>query len=226
MRSTFLTDLEIEGDPIDLSDDVTVRTAQRADAEALRRLADLEGRAEGAGPHLVAEQDGTVLASLSLVDGTALGDPFRLTVRAIDLLRAHADIARGSETRRGKNRRRVLVGLTSAVAGLTLAATAIAAAPSFRTSGAPVAINPTTKGFTITARCVSVDTDCSGVLDVRTAGKIKPYASSAAAVARVGTFPFTIPAGTKGAVRGRVYGAALAQAMLRGRVVLKLRPAP
>ncbi len=221
---SFPTHLDGDDDAMDLGD-VTIRPTAPSDEEGLRKLAALEGRDRGETPHLVAEQEGEVIASLSLADGTALGDPFRLTADVVDLLRAHAE-------RRGAAapvRRGLRVRLRAAAAGGTasailLAGSALAADATVGISGAPVKIAPATKGFAIRVTCQAADADCEGVLDVRTAGAIKPYASQPPAVAKVGTFPFRIPAGTSALVRGRVYGPALAQALLRGRVLLSITP--
>lgn len=226
MLTTFPNHLENDNDAVTAQGEVTVRGASSGDAEALQRLAELEGREAGAQPHLLAEHEGAVIASLSLVDGIALGDPFRPTADVVDLLRAHAERTGRSPVGRSRpgRGRRLLAGAAGVVAVLSLAATAGASAPTVTIGGTPAAINPTTKGFNVSVRCTSTDADCVGVLDVQTAGRIKPYSSSPAAVARVGTFPFRVPAGASGTVRGRVYGPALAQAMLRGRVVLRLTP--
>ncbi len=121
---------------------------------------------------------------------------------------------------------RILLLTLGAVAAFAAfaALAAAASAPTAMVSGKPVAINPTSKRFTIGVSCTSEADPCTGVLDVKTAGKIKPYSSSPAAVAKVGTFPFSIPAGATAQVSGRVYGPALAQAMLRGRVMLSITP--
>jgi hypothetical protein len=103
-----------------------------------------------------------------------------------------------------------------------VAATALAASPVASIAGKPVAINPKTKTFAISVTCISESDPCAGVLDVKTARKIKPYSSSPAAIAKVGTYPFSIPAGETSAVKGRVYGPALAEAMLRGKVQLSV----
>lgn len=202
---------------------VTVRPGTDEDAAQLERLGALEGRDAGSAPHLVADEDGEVVAALSLRDGTVVSDPFRLTRHAVDQLRARAPELSARPGRLG-TRRRALAALGSAGAALALAATAWAVTPTALVSGTPVKINPSTKGFVVTVRCAAADATCEGVLDVRTAGPIKPYSSSPAAVAKVGTFPFRIAAGTSAAVKGRVYGPALAQATLRGRVALAVTP--
>lgn len=223
MLSTFPTHLDADESKLDLAD-VTVRPARPTDEAALRRLAHLEGRSEGGTPHLVAEHDDEVVASLSLEDGTTLGDPFRPTSEILDLLRAHAERRGVAAVARRPLRRRLHTALAGGVAALALAGGALAGETTVTVAGKPVRIVPSSKAFTILVSCTSTAAPCDGVLDVRTAGKIKPYTTQPAAVAKVGTFPFSIPAGTSAPVKGRVYGPALAQAEMRGRVVLSLTP--
>jgi hypothetical protein len=80
----------------------TIRPTNDADERALARLSELEDRDPGSAPHLVAEQDGEVVASLSLDDGVALGDPFRRTADLIALLRVCA--AQVAPTRESERR--------------------------------------------------------------------------------------------------------------------------
>jgi hypothetical protein len=122
----------------------------------------------------------------------------------------------------GAKRRLVRAAALAGAAAATLAATAVAATSSVTIAGAPVAINTKTKTFAIPVTCVSEADPCAGVLDVKTATRIRPYSSSPAKIEKVGTFPFSIPAGTTAKVTGRVYGPALAEAMLRGKVKLSL----
>ena len=86
MFNSFPTHLDAD----DNCADVTVRPATDADTDRIQELEELEGRDAGTTPHLVAERDGEIVACLSLADATALGDPFRPTAAALDLLRAHA----------------------------------------------------------------------------------------------------------------------------------------
>ena len=66
--------------------DAIVRLAGDADAPAIERLAQLEGRRLPPGPALVAEQDGEVLAALSLHGGGPIADPFRPTAELAEQL--------------------------------------------------------------------------------------------------------------------------------------------
>ena len=202
----------------------TIRLGDTTDEKALARLSDLEDAEAGSAPHVVAEQDGEVVASLSLRDDVALGDPFRPTANLIALLRAYATHV--APTRQSERRfARRLAALTSAAvaAGAIIVSSAVAAT-TVSIAGTPVKIHSQTKTFAISVSCASESDPCEGVLDVKTAGKVKPYRSIAAAVARVGTFPFSIAPGTTALVKGRVYGPALAEALLRGKVRLSLTP--
>jgi hypothetical protein len=85
---------------------ITIRPAFAEDDQAIRRLAALDS-AERLPHHplLLAEVDGELRAALSLVDGSAIADPFAPTVHLVALLRTHA---RASEMpRRTSGRRRV-----------------------------------------------------------------------------------------------------------------------
>ena len=74
--------------PPDPGTTTTLRLAGNHDRKALERLADLDQRDDvGESPHVVAEEDGEIVAALSLSDGTALCHPFRATAHAIALLR-------------------------------------------------------------------------------------------------------------------------------------------
>lgn len=208
-------------------DGLTIRPGGPGDTRAIGRLGELEERDPGTGPHLVATEQGAVLAALSLADGTAVADPFRRTGDVVDLLRVRAAQLAGRDPKRPRRLRpaRTLAVLGAAVAAAASFAAAASAAWTVGISGAPVAINPTSKAFSIAVACSSESDPCKGVLDVRTAAKIKPYTSQPAAIAKVGTFPFSIPAGTTAKVKGRIYGPALAQALKTGRVLLTVKAA-
>lgn len=80
----------LEGLFADSDRTTTIRLGDAADAADIDRLAALDERDPGESPHLVADDDGEIVAALSLTDGTAIGDPFRLTLPTIGLLRARA----------------------------------------------------------------------------------------------------------------------------------------
>ncbi len=66
---------------------LVLRAATAADAAALDRLAALDSRPLPAGPHLVAESGGRLVAATG-PDGDAVADPFQRTADAVALLRA------------------------------------------------------------------------------------------------------------------------------------------
>jgi hypothetical protein len=72
----------------------TIRPATEADAETLRRLAILDTRRPLAGRILIAEEDGVVVAALSLDERRAIADPFEPSGTALALLRARAGALR------------------------------------------------------------------------------------------------------------------------------------
>ncbi len=69
---------------------VTLRFAAAADADRLRRLADLAAAAPPSGPALVAEIDGRLRAALPLDGGPAISDPLHRGIELVELLRLRA----------------------------------------------------------------------------------------------------------------------------------------
>ena len=69
---------------------VVIRLAVNADEPALRRLAQLDSARPLAGQKLLAEHGGSLVAAVSIDDGTAIADPFRTTADAVELLRLRA----------------------------------------------------------------------------------------------------------------------------------------
>ena len=72
------------------NDSVVVRAAREADERAVWRLAALDSRPAPAGPTLVAESGGHLLAALSLTNGRAVADPFRRTAELVEMLKLRA----------------------------------------------------------------------------------------------------------------------------------------
>jgi hypothetical protein len=68
----------------------TLRLATAADDAALRRLAALEETRALTGAVVLAEEDGRLVAALSLADGRSVADPFVRTAAARALLKAYA----------------------------------------------------------------------------------------------------------------------------------------
>ena len=78
---------------------LTIRPAGSDDAARVRRLAILDAGREPAGRVLVAEENGLVVAALSVDDGLVVADPFEPTAPAVALLRARAAALRGLQPR-------------------------------------------------------------------------------------------------------------------------------
>jgi hypothetical protein len=69
---------------------VLMRRATSADASRVRKLALLDDRRVPAGPLLVAELGGEIVAARSLSTGAVIADPFRLTADVVALLNLRA----------------------------------------------------------------------------------------------------------------------------------------
>ncbi len=81
-----------ENPPMSTSTDtVTIRRAGSQDGVALKLLAMLDSSRPLAGPVLVAESAGLVLAAISLKDGRVVADPFFPTADLVALLRSRAE---------------------------------------------------------------------------------------------------------------------------------------
>ena len=122
----------IDQEPITTDEQtVSIRPATAGDAAALEQLAALDGRTLGEAPLLVAESDdGTLVAALSLADGTVVGDPFRYTLEAVARLRTRADeLGAGCNDRKVCARRMMkrISARQAAVAGTLLAVVLIGA---------------------------------------------------------------------------------------------------
>jgi hypothetical protein len=77
--------------------DVTIRRAFPDDAEAVRRLAALDGAKLPQTEILVAEVTGELWAAVTIDGAHAVGDPFRPTAELISLLRARAEHIRDAQ---------------------------------------------------------------------------------------------------------------------------------
>jgi hypothetical protein len=71
-------------------DGVLLRTARADDDVDLLRLAALDGARPLAGPALIAEENGVVVAALCLSTGRAVADPFVPSLHLVELLRQQA----------------------------------------------------------------------------------------------------------------------------------------
>ena len=74
-----------------------LRLATEDDADALRRLAELDSRAPLAGRVLIGEMAGSPAAALSLGDDRVIADPFRRTDHLVACLRIRAGAIRAYE---------------------------------------------------------------------------------------------------------------------------------
>jgi hypothetical protein len=83
-----------------------MRRATIADADRIRELARLDDKRLPAGPFLVADVAGEIVAALSLSSGTVVADPFRLTADAVAMLRLRAaQVSGASELDQRRTRR-------------------------------------------------------------------------------------------------------------------------
>ena len=73
------------------TDTVIIRRSGSQDGVALNLLAMLDSKRPLAGPVLVAESGGLLLAAISLQDGRVAADPFFPTADLVALLRARAE---------------------------------------------------------------------------------------------------------------------------------------
>jgi hypothetical protein len=71
-------------------DDVLLRPARTDDGADLLRLAALDDARPLAGPALVAEENGAMVAALCLSTGRSVADPFVPSLHLVELLRQHA----------------------------------------------------------------------------------------------------------------------------------------
>lgn len=78
---------------------IVIRPAVAADGTGLQRLADLDSARRLLGDTVVAEQAGSLVAAVSLRDGSAIADPFRATADIVGLLRLRARQLRRAERR-------------------------------------------------------------------------------------------------------------------------------
>lgn len=69
---------------------LTIRRARAVDGAAIRRVAELDSRRVPAGPLIVAEVDGEVVAATPLAGGCVVADPFRPTAGIVRLLELRA----------------------------------------------------------------------------------------------------------------------------------------
>ena len=117
--------------------------------------------------------------------------------------------------------RSLLAAIAAIVTVACLTGIALAATPVQVGSG-PYTITPKTYWTSIQVTCPAGDTPCTGVLSLETAFAIKPYSTRPKAKARVADVSYSVPAGTTKAIKARVYGPALAQAIKTHSVTLRM----
>jgi hypothetical protein len=80
---------------------ITIRRRTERDADAIERLAQLEGVRTPDGDLLVADVDGEVWAAVELAGGAVIADPFRPSGDVAELLRLRFERLNGRGQRRG-----------------------------------------------------------------------------------------------------------------------------
>ena len=78
---------------------LVVRRGRPADAAALATLAALDSARPLTGPTVVAEDDGRLVAAISLHDGRVVADPFVPTADVVEMLRLHTAGGRSAKAR-------------------------------------------------------------------------------------------------------------------------------
>jgi hypothetical protein len=73
-----------------MTEPITIRHSHQSDAEALRRLAELDGRRAPTGPTLLAYADDDLVAAVGVEDGRVVADPFRYTSDVVKTLTLRA----------------------------------------------------------------------------------------------------------------------------------------
>jgi hypothetical protein len=87
---------------------VALRLERVSDRRALVELAALDGRALPAGPLVVAEREGRIVAALPVAGGPGISDPFVTTRHIVPLLELRADQIRRLDGRWSLRRRLLL----------------------------------------------------------------------------------------------------------------------
>ena len=119
-------------------------------------------------------------------------------------------------------RKRSALIATCALALFVGLATVAAAATAVQVAAGPFKITPRTYWASVKVSCPAGETPCNGTLSLETAHAIAPYAGRPKAKAKVADVAYSIPAGTTQAIKTRVYGPALAQAIKAHSVAIRL----
>lgn len=72
--------------------EIVIREATASDCGRLSRLAELDSARAPAGPVLIAEVDGELLAAISMRDGHLVADPWHVTADLVEVLGIHAGL--------------------------------------------------------------------------------------------------------------------------------------
>jgi hypothetical protein len=99
---------------------ITLRQLDERDEPALKGLAELDSSPLPPAPVIGAEIDGSLIAAVSLHDGSAVADPFKRSVESLDLLRARARQLVGRRRRRRRRSRAALPGSPPGAGGRLL----------------------------------------------------------------------------------------------------------
>lgn len=85
--------------------EISIRSSEARDGEALRRLAQLDSSVVPAGELLVAEAADGLRAAIAVGSGEVIADPFRHTAEIVGMLALRASQLRGRAERPGLGRR-------------------------------------------------------------------------------------------------------------------------
>jgi hypothetical protein len=91
------------------SSSIVLRRADSSDVAALDRLAQLDSKRLPAGPYLLAERDGALVAAVAVPSDVVFADPFTPTADAVELLGEWATQRTARSPRRRARRRRFAV---------------------------------------------------------------------------------------------------------------------
>ena len=79
--------------------DLVIRRGRPTDAAEIATLAELDSARPLAGPSIVAESDGRLVAAVSLHDGRVVADPFAPTADVVEMLRLRTAGGRSAKAR-------------------------------------------------------------------------------------------------------------------------------
>jgi hypothetical protein len=82
-----------------VDDAIVIRRLTEADRDAVSRLAQLDTRPAPSGDLLGAENEGRLVAAISITTGESVADPFQPTAEVVEMLRIHLAHLRRRERR-------------------------------------------------------------------------------------------------------------------------------